>query len=439
MKKIYIISLCTLLLFNVLKSQSRNELSSNYKYYNNKLVTVATFIEKSNPDSFKLHLFYKLPINNYLLKQTSTGNFLGIANFTFTLSDKDGVVRFHSLFNDTIISSKSQFSQTETDFKKGYTTFSIPNQNYSMEIRVSDGNSKKSERLSVNYIINDTTRKLNGSLLFLNKRTENQYDPVCLLNNSNYSKTSKALVINLLGSVDYQNLTYKIKKIENEDEYNLTMPEINGKVEKIRTNEVKFDNQLVEFNFNPKVSREIEETGQFYYLIDFIHNPFVPGQYQLDLSSNNRIIFSTNFKVIWDDQPISLHNINVALKISEIFLTKSEIDKIRSVNRKYQFKELFNIWKSLDKTTPMDNFSEAMMEFYSRADYAYYNFATFAERNGALTDKGKVYILNGPPDKIEEEFKMKKLNEKWTYSNLIKEYTFESIEAGVFKLVNIKE
>jgi len=234
-------------------------------------------------------------------------------------------------------------------------------------------------------------------------------------------------------------LRYKITKINSEDEYNLDFKEINGKVEKIKSEEIHIKSNYIEINFNPKISKGEEEFSQNLYFIEFPTNPFVPGSYQLELISGERVVWSNKFKVIWDEQPIILSNLNVALKVSEIFLNVDEIEAVRSANRKNQFKALFEVWKKLDKTTIEDNYPEAMIEFYRRADYAYFAFSTFAERNGALTDKGKVYILNGPPDRIDEVFKMKKLNEIWTYTNLIKEYTFESIESGVFKLVKIKE
>lgn len=420
-------------------AQNRNEIQNHTSYYNNKLITLASFVEKTDGDSLKLNLYYKLPVNNYLLRQTQDGLFQGISNLTLTLSDSDGVVRFHRLFNDTIISKKSQFLPNEVVFQNGYVSYMIPKENYQLEVRVNDGNSRKSDKVPIGYMVLDTTKKIKASFLVLEKINENRYSPINLLNNINFSASPKTILLNLFVNTDYTNLNFKIRKLKSEDEYNLDFSEINGKVEKIKLKELHFLPQFVEINYSTKATTEKEEFGNYYYMIDFINNPFVPGRYVLELYSSNRLVYTTNFRVIWDDQPIVLNNINIALKISEIFLTKDEIETVRNQNRKEQFKKLFEIWRNLDVNTPLDNYPEAMIDFYRRADYAYYTFSTFAERNGALTDKGKVYILNGPPDKIEEVFKMKKLNEIWTYTNLIKEYTFESVEAGVFKLVNIKE
>ena len=439
MKKLLFIFLQFLICAVFLTAQSRFELQNHTHYYNSKLISLASFVEKFSTDSLKLYLYYKLPINNYLLRPISNGDFQGIANLTLTLSDQDGVVRFHRLFTDTIVSPKSQFLPNELVFQEGYTSLIIPKDYYQLEVRVNDVNSRKSEKVSIGYLLLDTARKTNASLMILNKFSENQLKPICLFNNSDYSNSPKTILINLFVNTEFSNLTYKIQKIKSEDEYNFELSDLNGKVEKIKVEDVQFTSEFVELNYNSKATTEKEESGNNYYVIDFIHNPFVPGRYQLEIYSGNRIVYTTTFRVIWDNQPITLYNMNVALKISEIFLTNEEIDLVRSYNKRLQFKGLYDVWKKLDTTTPLDNYPESMIEFYQRADFAYYSFSTFAERNGALTDKGKVYILNGSPDKIEEVFKMKKLNEIWTYSNLIKEYTFESVEAGVLKLVNIKE
>lgn len=439
MKKLFSFSIFFVSFFFYAQSQSRNELQMNNHFYTNKLIVLSAFIEEINSDSLKLNLFYRLPINNFLLKQISDGNFQAIAAITITLSDSDGVVRFHRLFNDTILSTKSKFLPSEFAFKEGYYNFFIPNHKYQLEARVSDLNSKKSEKVSLNFIQVDTVRKTITSILPLSKINEIRYKPSYLFGNFNYSPNPKLLLINFLTQNEYLNITYKISKVKSEDEYNFDFKEINGKVEKMNIEDIQITPKYIEINNNPKITRVQDDFSQKIYYIEFPTNPFVPGNYQLELFMGNRLIFSTKFKVIWDEQPITLSNLNVALKISEVFLTAEEIETIRSANRKNQIKTLFEIWQKLDKTTNSDNYPEAMVEFYRRADYAYYAFSTFAERNGALTDKGKVYILNGPPDKINEVFKMKKLNEIWTYSNLIKEYTFESVESGVLKLVSIKE
>ncbi|HAW08996.1 MAG TPA: hypothetical protein DCW42_07525, partial [Bacteroidetes bacterium] len=146
----------------------------------------------------------------------------------------------------------------------------------------------------------------------------------------------------------------------------------------------------------------------------------------------------STFKVYWEDEPISLLNVTYALNISKLFFNEKEMDKIENGDYGEQYKNLIDAWKQFDPTSQTP-FNEVMNEFYRRVDYAYNNFSTFSEKNGANTDKGRIYILYGPPDKTEQKFKNGKLYETWVYTTLIKEFTFETIESGVFKIVNIRE
>lgn len=67
-----------------------------------------------------------------------------------------------------------------------------------------------------------------------------------------------------------------------------------------------------------------------------------------------------------------------------------------------------------------------MAEFYRRADYASNEFRSVSQTDGALTDRGKVYLIYGKPDSIERSFsKDGRAIEIWTYnSNRNLKFTF---------------
>lgn len=74
------------------------------------------------------------------------------------------------------------------------------------------------------------------------------------------------------------------------------------------------------------------------------------------------------------------------------------------------------MWKKFDPT-PSTPFNELMAEFYRRADYSLLEFKSVSQPDGALTDRGKIYILYGPPTKIERSFsKDGRPIEVWTYN-----------------------
>ncbi len=423
---------------NAQNPQNPQRKISQKNFYSNKLATISTFTEiYNNPDSMKLNLFYSLPIENYLMKQNEKGYYQTISRLEVTFSDKDGVVKFYKIIQDTIISQLSVENKSETTIKNGYVEIIFPKQEMEIKIRITDINSKKSETMEAHNLLIDSTTKAKVSLLFISEKG-NENIPNILNNSLEYSPFSKKILLSFPYS-EYDNLSYKINYKKSEDQPSIFFKEISGKVKTLDINFITVNN-----DYSVVLERESQATAGNYYSANFIslielqNNPFLPGEYTLEIFNNNKKIITAPIKVVWADQPFSLNNIDFALQASSIFLTENEIDEVRSANRKNQLIKLFDVWKKFD-LSPQNNFNETMSEFYKRVDYAFLHYSTFAEKNGALTDRGKVYILNGAPTQIQELFKLQKLNEIWTYSNLIKQFTFESIEPGVFKLVEVKE
>ncbi|MFC2133283.1 GWxTD domain-containing protein [Bacteroidota bacterium] len=99
---------------------------------------------------------------------------------------------------------------------------------------------------------------------------------------------------------------------------------------------------------------------------------------------------------------------------------KDEYDKLTSLEAKRKF--LYNFWKSQDMnpTTVKNEFKEL---YFKRVNYSNENFKS-RYKEGFLTDRGRVYILYGPPDNVDYSYSDMELkpNETWYYN---------SIEAGV--------
>jgi GWxTD domain-containing protein len=119
-------------------------------------------------------------------------------------------------------------------------------------------------------------------------------------------------------------------------------------------------------------------------------------------------------------------------------LTDDENSDLKKANLEDQSKIIHGYWAKNDPT-PGTPFNEAMAEYFQRADYAYINLQTVVEKDGIKTDRGKVYILVGPPSKIERKLVEKSTIEIWRYIELRKVFTFEAVTTGVFKLIKVEE
>lgn len=86
-----------------------------------------------------------------------------------------------------------------------------------------------------------------------------------------------------------------------------------------------------------------------------------------------------------------------------VYISSAEEEK-RLLNAKVAERESLwtEFWESKDPT-PEDGVNEFMIEYYERIDFANRNFSRGSLFEGWRTDRGKVYIILGPPDYIVDE------------------------------------
>lgn len=93
---------------------------------------------------------------------------------------------------------------------------------------------------------------------------------------------------------------------------------------------------------------------------------------------------------------------------------------LRTAEEREKFIEQF--WTRRDPK-PETEVNEAKVEHYRRILYANERFRS--TKSGWKTDRGKVYIVNGPPDEIEVHPAKREL---WLYRSLRKVFEFEAVD-----------
>lgn len=149
---------------------------------------------------------------------------------------------------------------------------------------------------------------------------------------------------------------------------------------------------------------------------------------------------SNTVNLRWKNMPVSLEDPRDAIAPMTHILTDSELRDLQSGERDTQFRKLFDYWKRRDPT-PGTAYNENMAAFFQRVDYAYFNFASGRVLDGALTERGKIYILYGAPTNIERKLLPgESPTEVWTYTNNVdRQFTFiESGSQGNYKLVEMR-
>ncbi len=164
-----------------------------------------------------------------------------------------------------------------------------------------------------------------------------------------------------------------------------------------------------------------------------------PGRYKLELNATDgkeQFKREIPFRVVWPNRPMSLVDWDIAADALRFIAKPEELDKIVSSSSEEGLAAFRAFWRKRDPDTT-SAYNEIMVEYYHRVDEAIRQFSTVKDRDGYKTDRGRIYILNGPPTHIERSvLPGQPTREIWTYSNNIKkQFVFtEKNKSGNFIL-----
>ena len=147
------------------------------------------------------------------------------------------------------------------------------------------------------------------------------------------------------------------------------------------------------------------------------------------------------FTVQWRGLSTQEKNIDLAIEQLRVIAGGKELEAMRKAKGAEKQKLYDEFWKKRDPTpdTPENELKE---EFLRRVDFANRNFSEpISGLEGWQTDRGRVYIQNGPPDDIEKE--PVELNmptaEIWYYARLNKRYIFSDRDgSGHYRLIKVE-
>lgn len=166
-----------------------------------------------------------------------------------------------------------------------------------------------------------------------------------------------------------------------------------------------------------------------------------PGEYVLEVSgeaATQSVKMQKRFTVHWSNLGIRESNLELAIKQLEIIAKKKDLDIINRAPDEQKQKLFDEFWKQRDPS-PDTETNELKDEFFRRIDFANRNFIEpFRGREGWETDRGKVYVKNGPPSEVEKfpSEPFKPTAEIWYYAKLNMRFIFSDRSGnGEFRLV----
>jgi GWxTD domain-containing protein len=150
--------------------------------------------------------------------------------------------------------------------------------------------------------------------------------------------------------------------------------------------------------------------------------------------------FTVRFRNVWPDMPFSLQDVDKALDALRYVTTPDQLDSLESGPFEARRDHLEAFWKPRDRT-PGTAYNEVMTEYYRRVDHTIRTFGSIRDPDGSRTDRGRIYILHGPPSRIERTLDPRTgFSEVWTYSSPRKTFVFvDQNKSGTYVLVPSKQ
>ena len=146
-----------------------------------------------------------------------------------------------------------------------------------------------------------------------------------------------------------------------------------------------------------------------------------------------------SMSVLWPQMPLSLKDVDYALNALRYITREEELDSLKRGSYEVRRQNLETFWRARDTDTT-SALSSVMAEYYRRVDYAARNFSTLRDPDGSRTDRGKIYILHGPPTKIERSLNPTAgFRESWSYAGIGKQFIFvDESKSGNYTLLTTR-
>jgi GWxTD domain-containing protein len=180
---------------------------------------------------------------------------------------------------------------------------------------------------------------------------------------------------------------------------------------------------------------------------DGINKIFIPvskesllySRYKLKITvklKGDKVEKETWFRLRWVGMSNYIADFKAAIEQLAYIASSKEINRISRGEREERKRKFLNFWKSKDPT-PGTEKNELMIEYYRRVYFANRNFSEGME--GWKTDRGRIYIVYGPPDHVDRH--PFEINTKpyivWHYYTINKTFYFvDETGFGDYRLIN---
>ncbi|MGQ9819693.1 MAG: GWxTD domain-containing protein [Candidatus Kapaibacteriales bacterium] len=414
--------------FSLTKSFAQNEFENTFytnivKTFNCQVFT----LELPDTDTVEAVVVYKYSLSNLTFEKTSTtpqGLLRGIAFIEVIFRDEIGIIRKIISRVDTLFKEEVFTTNSYSFDKVGSLSARIPKGNYQVELNLYDKKIIKQKSIKLDLKALKTVFFSIPTIIFASKQAPNFYtiEPTNFLD---FKKKNKTILFGIKPKIKPNKFNFIVKSSSDKTDRLIWSKEVKyqGTLRELQQKKFEFDSSNLKLNL---VDDSISNVC-FYELSipEYFAYPQKYFCYLID-DDNKQDTLTFDFQIRWEETPLSLRNIQYAIDLMYYILTDKEFKTLMDKKKSELSTSFFETWRKFDTDTTT-LFNEAMEEYYNRVDFAYFNFQTIDEPDGAKTDRGKVYILFGKPSSISRELeKNGKVNEVWNYSTMHQSFTFVS-------------
>lgn len=363
---------------------------------------------------------------------TKNDNFSANGEVSIELLDSTGASIARTIRSLHLTSNNNSSILLRTVFKQDFFSFQVPEGRYQIVFKLEDKESNRNFTNSKEQIRIPKDSKRTSSMVPVKNFANDSFQLFNLggdvLFSSNYGFV-------FLSKIKYPSLIYSLSKLQpGEDEKEIIDSAINVPVTSFEQKTLTPSSATE--NIQLKLENDAHSTVNYISLNGL---QLRQGRYEIDFIFPDSSKVKTQFDARWLDMPTSLYDLDLSTEPLQFILTKDDYSKLRGGGRETRIRKFDEFWKKKD-TTPLTAYNEVMHEFYRRVDFAFIAFRTMREINGAITDRGRIYILFGKPTSTERTLITGGApKEIWKYGSINKIFTFEDpSKQGNYKLAENK-
>lgn len=404
------------------------------------------FYVSDNGDSIEVYVPFRFTLNCLSFEKTSQGDDLQ-ARFVveLILRDLGGVIRKSVVYRDSISVPYKDRDLLNLRYYQNFIFVKLPIKEYLLEAILYDREKTKIKSLSAELKVKQIGDVLISTPIYATKNDhKSNLFALSLMNNAlDFTRKAKVIIIPTFSPLNSNvNLRFQIKSLPTTSAQMSWEQRVSFEPPSMLISTSAFqlfcDTNYIFAYFNQK-SLAGSSSQLNFILLEFPEDSAFLQNYTLTITRKQTTDTATfPFKIHWNKPPVSLRSLRYAIELMYYILPDDVYDNLLSLKKEKQWKEFFELWKAYDRD-PTTKFNEAMDEYYKRVDYAYLNFQTVYETDGAKTDRGKIFILYGKPSEIQRILSNDgAVNEIWIYYRLGKKFEFAS-KFKKFELVKISD